>query len=192
MGNSTTTGGEQEQAPEGPEATKGNEREHWLRNRVTRIIDSDAWLVHRTKRLPNGEPLPTIHAWEERWGIADQKAAQITEELLRFQRKPDKYTETIRRIEINFPELVHVSEKNFRRLALAVEEIANEYTLMYSGRVMWMFGCGVKITYMPMTKQEEDAGAQMEYDESTLEITCAEREDDEHPTQEDRGHEGNH
>jgi hypothetical protein len=41
---------------------------------------------------------------------------------------------------------------------------------------MWAFGQGVKITYMPMTKAEEDAGKEIEYDESTYAIEVAERE----------------
>ena len=83
----------------------------------------------------------------------------------------------IRRIEINFPEPVELTEDHQRRLDDIAAELCRTYEAMHPGRVMWPFGQGFKITYMPMTREEELAGRHIEFDEDTFEIQCSERED---------------
>lgn len=81
------------------------------------------------------------------------------------------------RIEINFPVPVELPDDFQRRLVALVDVACKAYEATHPGRVMWPFGVGSKITYMPMTKEEEDAGMHMEFDDDTLEIEVSERED---------------
>lgn len=83
----------------------------------------------------------------------------------------------IRRIEINFPEPVELTNDQQRRLDAIASEMCKAYVALHPGRVMWPFGCGFKITYMPMTREEEEAGKHIEFDNDTFEIECSERED---------------
>ncbi len=83
----------------------------------------------------------------------------------------------IRRIEINFPEPVELTNDQQNRLDAIAGEMCKAYGQMHPGRVMWPFGCGFKITYMPMTREEEQAGKHIEFDPDTFEIECSERED---------------
>lgn len=83
---------------------------------------------------------------------------------------------TIRRIEINFPEPVVLTENIQRRLDAIAAELCRAYEAMNPGRVMWPFGQGFKITYMPMTREDEETRG-IEFDDDTFEIQCSERED---------------
>lgn len=83
---------------------------------------------------------------------------------------------TIRRIEINFPEAVVLTEQLQRQLDAIASELCKAYEAMNPGRVMWPFGQGFKITFMPMTREEEETRG-MEFDDDTFEISCSERED---------------
>lgn len=82
----------------------------------------------------------------------------------------------IRRIEINFPHPVELTNDQQRRLDAIAGEMCKTYEALHPGRVMWPFGCGFKITYMPMTREDEEARG-IEFDDDTFEISCSERED---------------
>ena len=82
-----------------------------------------------------------------------------------------------RRIEINFPEAVELSDAQMQRLDAIVSELCDHWQKMHPGRVMWPAGVGCKITYMPMTRAEEEAGRHVEFDEDTFAIDCFERAD---------------
>lgn len=84
---------------------------------------------------------------------------------------------SIRRIEINFPEPVELTDKQQRRLDEIAGELCKAWQAAHPGRVMWPFGVGFKITYMPMTRAEEEAGRHIEFDPDTFEISCSERAD---------------
>lgn len=81
------------------------------------------------------------------------------------------------RIEISFPLSVEVTDDDFRVLHAITEEICHRYERSHPGRIMWPFGSGSKIIYMPMTREEELAGKHMEFDDSTYAIDVSERED---------------
>lgn len=83
----------------------------------------------------------------------------------------------IRRIEINFPAPVELTNDQQRRLDEIAGEMCKAWQALHPGRVMWPFGTGFKITYMPMTRMEEEAGKHIEFDPDTFEISCSERED---------------
>lgn len=82
----------------------------------------------------------------------------------------------LRRIEVTFPAPVDMPDDFQQRLVELVGEVCKAYEAKNPGRVMWPFGVGSKITYMPMTREEEEAGRGMEFDDDTLSIECAERE----------------
>lgn len=81
------------------------------------------------------------------------------------------------RIEVDFPRKVFVADRTFQRLVDCVSEICKDYEKMHPGRVMWPAGIGSKITYMPMTKEEEDAGRHIEFQDDTLHVEVCERMD---------------
>jgi hypothetical protein len=82
----------------------------------------------------------------------------------------------MRGIEISFPVDVEVPDSFYCALNELVGIVCNEYEKMHPDRVMWPFGQGFKITYMPMTKAEEDAGKHIEFDEDIYAIEVSERE----------------
>lgn len=84
---------------------------------------------------------------------------------------------SIRHIEINFPEGVELTNDCQRRLDAIAGELCDVWVKMHPGRVMWPSGIGFKITYMPMTREEEEAGRHIEFDNDTFEISCFERAD---------------
>lgn len=79
------------------------------------------------------------------------------------------------RIEITFPEAVELPSEWEHRLINLVTEACRAYEAAHPGRVMWPSGFGSKITYMPMTADEEKTRG-IEFDNSTLSIECYERE----------------
>lgn len=82
----------------------------------------------------------------------------------------------IGRIEINFPCPVHLTAVDERRLDIVAGEICDRWRLAHPDRTMWPAGHGSKITYMPMTRAEEEAGRHIEFDDEVYAIDCAERE----------------
>lgn len=81
----------------------------------------------------------------------------------------------IRRIEISFPVPTEVPDALYHRLCEVISDVCKAYEGAHPGRVMWPFGFGSKITYMPMTADEE-AERGMEFDDDTMTIEVAERE----------------
>lgn len=84
-------------------------------------------------------------------------------------------SDNILRIEVTFPVGVELSDSWQQRLISLVDEVCTAYELSHPGRVMWPFGVGSKITYLPLTREEElERG--IELDDNTLSIEVAERE----------------
>lgn len=78
-------------------------------------------------------------------------------------------------IEIIFPVPVVLSRDHEKRLVEIVSAICGEYEAAHHDRVMWPFGIGSKITYMPMTREEEKERG-IEFDDHIFSITVSERE----------------
>jgi hypothetical protein len=83
---------------------------------------------------------------------------------------------TVRRIEINFPEPVELDNRQMQRLDAIAGELCKAWQEKHPGRVMWPFGTGFKITFMPMTREDEETRG-IEFDQDTFEISCSERAD---------------
>lgn len=112
--------------------------------------------------------------------------------LKKLQREKQFYREDTRTIEIYFPRGVNVSDTNFHAIVETVGKICDEYVGHHPGRVMWPAGMGSKITYMPMTREEELAGKHVEFDPNVLSIECCEREDYEWKCKKCGMEQGNH
>lgn len=82
----------------------------------------------------------------------------------------------IRAIEITFPAAVELTNDDQRALDNVVSAICKRWEGMNPGLVMWPFGMGSKITYMPMTAEEE-ATRGLEFDDAVFFIECSARED---------------
>lgn len=78
-------------------------------------------------------------------------------------------------IEISFPVPIELTNEDQHMLVAAINNICNSYNANHPDRVMWPFGIGFKMTFMPMTAEEEKQRG-MEFDENTFQIECAERE----------------
>lgn len=85
-------------------------------------------------------------------------------------------TTTVRRIEINFPVPVELTDAAQQQLDAIAAELCKAWQAQHPGRVMWPAGIGSKITFMPMTAEAERERG-LEFDDDTFEIECAERED---------------
>lgn len=79
-------------------------------------------------------------------------------------------------IEITFPVGVDLPNDWCRRLDELLSEVCQAYEAQHRDRVMWPFGHGQKITYMPMTRAEEEAGFGMQFDDSVYAVEISERE----------------
>ena len=82
----------------------------------------------------------------------------------------------ISQIEVTFPVPVTLTNDEQREIHDVIGKICSRYEVENPGRVMWVFGYGQKITWMPMTADEEKERG-MEFDEHTLSIEVSERED---------------
>lgn len=82
----------------------------------------------------------------------------------------------IRRIEINFPHPVELTNRHQQMLDAIAGDLCKAWEKQHPGRVMWPFDYGFKITFMPMTREDEEARG-IEFDDDTFEISCSERED---------------
>ena len=78
-------------------------------------------------------------------------------------------------IEVTFPTAVELPPGFEQRLTELVDEACRRYEAEHRDLVMWLAGFGQKITYMPMTAEEEAAGKHMEFDEGCFSIEVAER-----------------
>ena len=82
----------------------------------------------------------------------------------------------IRMVEIFFPQSVKLTNDDQRILDAAARTVCDRWEAEHPGRVMWPFGVGYKPTFIPMTREPEEARG-MEFDDETFMIECAERED---------------
>lgn len=76
-------------------------------------------------------------------------------------------------IEITFNAPVELTAEHQKELQDIVSKICKHYESENPGRVMWLFGYGDRIEYMPIL---EDDPRPMGFDENILAIECAERE----------------
>lgn len=97
--------------------------------------------------------------------------------IKRLRKDAEHYREDTKSIEVYFPVGVNIPDSIFQAIVEDVGAICDEYKRHHPGRVMWPAGMGSKITYIPMTREEELAGKHMEFDSSVLSIECCERED---------------
>jgi len=79
----------------------------------------------------------------------------------------------VRSIEMVFPFAVNISPQVQKGLLSCAKQICKENCP--EGYVMWPSGVGSKITYMPMTKDEEDAGLHTEFDDTVFQIGISAR-----------------
>lgn len=98
---------------------------------------------------------------------------------------------TVRRIELNFPEPVELTQQHQRRLDEIAGELCKTWQEAHPGRVMWPFGVGFKITFMPLTREQEETRG-IEFDDDTFEIECTERADYKWPCAKCRFEQGDH
>lgn len=83
----------------------------------------------------------------------------------------------VRVIELTFAAPVELTDQDMRDLQDCASYLCKRYERANPGRVMWPFGIGSRITYMPMTKEEEDAGLTTQFDDDVFSIECSERAD---------------
>jgi hypothetical protein len=80
------------------------------------------------------------------------------------------------RIEANFPVPVEIPKEQYQKLIDVLSEICKVYEEQNPRRIMWVFGMGSKVTYMPMTREEELSGKHIEFDDSVESFEIFERE----------------
>lgn len=82
----------------------------------------------------------------------------------------------VRKIEINFAKGVELTNDVEQQLLDVADAICRAYEFAHPGRVMWPAGIGGKITFLPLTAEDERERG-IEFDDDTFEIDCYERED---------------
>ncbi len=79
------------------------------------------------------------------------------------------------KVEIKFPFPIEVASNFIIKLEnLINKEICEPYEVSHPDRVMWPSEYGSKITYLPLTQEEEKLRG-MEFDDSIFSITICER-----------------
>lgn len=81
----------------------------------------------------------------------------------------------VRRIEVDFPVPVELSNEDQKALYDLLSRICEKYEESHPCRIMWVFGWGSKMTYIPITVEEERTRG-IEFDTDTLYAEIAERE----------------
>jgi len=87
----------------------------------------------------------------------------------------------LRGIEVSFSQPVELTDEEERQLVELMGKVCERYERDHPDRVMWPAGIGFKPTYIPMTREEEEAGRHMEFDEGIFSIECFERENYDFP-----------
>lgn len=80
------------------------------------------------------------------------------------------------RVIIDFAAPVDIADDMQQAIVKFADIICRDYEKANSGRAMWPCGIGQMPTYIPMTREEEEAGRHIEFDENIFHIDCAERE----------------
>ncbi|OXE37513.1 MAG: hypothetical protein CGW95_00955 [Phenylobacterium zucineum] len=80
----------------------------------------------------------------------------------------------MRRIEVDFPVDVTLTEDEHRALDQVLTSICNRYVTEHPGRVMWVFGTGQKMLSNPFLVGDDEP---LQFDESILHFDIHERED---------------
>src|SRR5258708_1938491 len=116
--------------------------------------------------------------WESIYATEQEKWSRAIDAAMRATRKPlpPEGDKGFLKIEICFPCPVELTQQDQIALDEIVTAICARYEKDHPARVMWPFGIGYKPTYIPMTAEEE-ATRGMEFDDTTFEISCSERED---------------
>jgi len=83
--------------------------------------------------------------------------------------------DALRKIEISFPCDVELPNPLYREMFEWLEKVCRHYETTHPGRVMWPFGFGSKIVGGSIYFD-----GPMQFDDSTLSVECAEREDYDH------------
>ena len=78
------------------------------------------------------------------------------------------------KIRINFPVTVEIYDQEQQDLDIIANHICKRYTREHPGRVMWPAGVGHPMTLSPFMVDKDHP---IDFDETTFEIDCAERED---------------
>lgn len=81
----------------------------------------------------------------------------------------------IQGIEVSFGAPVELERDLEEALQDIIDEICRRYKKAHPDRVMWLSGYGQKITFMPMTPEEEKERG-MEFDDRVLSMECHERQ----------------
>lgn len=83
---------------------------------------------------------------------------------------------TISRIVIDFAASVELADDMQQAIVKLASIVCDDYERAHPDRVMWPFGIGQLPTYIPMTREEEEAGRHLEFDETVFSVDCHERE----------------
>lgn len=83
----------------------------------------------------------------------------------------------IRTLVIQFPDDVPLDPDDQRTLVQLADRMCDRWEQDHPGEVMWASEIGFAITSMPMTKEDEEAGVPLTFDEQTFEVGCFARAD---------------
>lgn len=79
----------------------------------------------------------------------------------------------LRRIEVDFPVEVELTEDELRGLDQILTQVCDRYRAAHPDRVMWVFGVGSKMLVHPMLVSDEEP---IPFDNDILHFEIAERE----------------
>jgi hypothetical protein len=81
----------------------------------------------------------------------------------------------MRRIEVDFPVAVDCPGWFQKGLHELLSRLCDEYEAAHPDRAMWVFGWGSKPTFIPLSREEEQARG-VEFDSDVLHAEISERE----------------
>lgn len=97
----------------------------------------------------------------------------------------------VRKLEISFGEPVEITELHQRLIVSFADYLCKRYKRDNPGRTMWPSGIGQKVTFIPMTREEEQTRG-IGFDSEVFEVDCFEREDYKWPCKKCGKEQGDH
>jgi len=82
----------------------------------------------------------------------------------------------IKKIEIDFPCLVSVPQGFYQQLAELIDKVCDCYESEHPNEVMWPAEHGSKIISIPITKEDEENGVPLKFDDTIYRIGVCKRE----------------
>lgn len=136
--------------------------------RLVSVVEKVEWILNDSAYKA---PEMFAEMWAERW------RPMLAEALKTAPRAEPSTTNDVefKSIEVRSPVCLDLTDAEYMQLMRLLTASCNRYEATHPTRVCWVFGTGSKITFMPLTAEEEKTRG-VEFDDNILSIEISERE----------------